>query len=150
MNMEVSRIEKKIENIRKIFQCLSPEEKIQHILELGRQLPPFPNEEKTPQNLISGCQSSLYISSRLENGKIYLNAHADALISLGLAALLISVYDNEPPEVILKTPPTFLTDLGILHSLTPSRANGIAHIHQRIKKDALNFLIQQSKSVAIN
>ena len=134
-------IEKKIAGIKEKFAaCSSSEEKVLAILDLGRTLMPYPVECKTPAFQVSGCQSMLYLSSHLIDGKLYFEASSDALISAGLAALLITVYSGETPQIILMTPPTFLVELGILASLTPSRSNGLAHIHQRMKKEALKHL----------
>jgi cysteine desulfuration protein SufE len=63
---------------------------------------------------------------------------------------LIAVYNGEAPRTILSTPPSFLQDLGILASLSPTRSNGLAHIHQRIKMDALKFLLSTSKPIETN
>jgi cysteine desulfuration protein SufE len=145
-----SAIEKKIEQIKELFFGRSSEEKIQSLLNLGRLLPPYANELKIPTRQVVGCQSILYLSSHLENGKVIFNASADALISGGMAAILISVYSGEAPKTILNTSPNFLIDFGILSSLTPTRSNGLAHIHQRMKKDALNFLLSTMKSIELN
>lgn len=143
-------IEKKIEQFKNLFFGRPAEEKIQIILNQGRLLPPYPDELKTPERLVAGCQSILYLSSSFDGGKVFFYAHADALISSGLAALLISIYSGETPETILNTSPAFLIDFGILPSLTPSRSNGLAHIHRRMKNDALKFLLSTRKSIELN
>jgi len=143
---EQPSIEKKIESLKDSFSRLSPEEKIQYLLKLGRSLPLLPDKLKIPTNKVAGCQSILYLASRLDDGKIIFCACADALLSAGLAALLISVYSDELPQTILNTPPNFLVDCGILSTLTPSRSNGLAHIHQRMKADALKFLVSSKMS----
>lgn len=86
----------------------------------------------------------MYLRSFYDNGIIVFEAASDALISAGLAALLIQVYSNETPEAILKCPPTFLESTGLSASLTPSRANGLYSIHLRMKQDALKFFTQNS------
>jgi cysteine desulfuration protein SufE len=143
-------IEKKIENIKVTFSALSSEEKIQNLMDQGRLLTPYPCEQKIAACLVAGCQSILYLSSRFEEGRVFFDACSDALISAGLAALLISVYSGETPETILNTQPNFLIDLGILSSLTASRSNGLAHIHRRMKNDALKFLLLTMKSIEVN
>jgi cysteine desulfuration protein SufE len=144
-------IEKKISKVKDLFAgCSSADERMRHLLDLGRTLAPYPPDLKIPSLQVSGCQSILYLYSRLENGKLFFQASADALISAGLAALLIHVYSGETPETILRTPPSFLTDLGIFASLSPSRSNGLAHIHQRMKRDALKFLVSTTKNIEPN
>ncbi len=83
MNIDLSHIEKKIEQIKNSFSVRSSEEKIQLLLDMGRSLSSYPNDLKIPSYQVSGCQSILYLSSRLENGIIIFNAHADALVSAG-------------------------------------------------------------------
>lgn len=90
----------------------------------------------------------MYLYANLEHGKVHYWAHSEALISAGLAALLIAVYDAEPPEVILQCPPLFLEELGIHQALSPSRANGLSSLFLKMKQEALQFyLLQSNKSL---
>jgi cysteine desulfuration protein SufE len=131
--------------VKKIFYgCITPEQKYEKIIELGRQLAPYPFEFKTPDRLVKGCQSAMYLHTQLINGKIHFHAYSEALISAGLAALLLAVYNGEPLETILSCPPCFLEELGLHNSLSPGRANGLASLFQRMKKEALNFLINNT------
>lgn len=125
--------------------CRNEEEKYRKIIELGRSLPPLSAACKTPENIVKGCQSTMYLHSYYRNDKVRFEAESDALISSGLAALLVMVYSDEEPEVILKCPPSYLEELGISASLTPSRANGLYSMHLRMKQDALKLLIEKSK-----
>ena len=125
----------KQDEIKKIFAaCSSPESRYEKIIELGRQLPPLHSSARIPDNLVPGCQSIMYLESILKDGKIYFNADSEALISKGLAALLIKAYSGETPETILKCPPTFLTDIGI--SLSPARSNGLASLFLKMQQQA--------------
>ena len=134
----------KQERIKKLFtSCSSEEKKYEKIIELGRNLPHMPAEDKTPENFVKGCQSTMYLTSRLENGHVYFTADSDALISAGLAAILLQAYNGETPETILKCSPAYLEDLGISASLTPNRANGLYSIHLRMKQDALKHYMKQ-------
>ena len=83
----------------------------------------------------------MHLLTSKEEGKLYFQAESDALISKGLAALLIAVYSGESPEAILKCPPSYLEEIGITASLTPNRANGLYSIHLRMKQEALKALI---------
>lgn len=140
----MSSIEKKIYFLKEQFvDCKTPDERYHKLIALGRAIPPYPDSLRIPSLQVPGCQSTLYLSSRIEEGKVFFEATSDALISAGLAAVLLWVYSGESPETILTTPPTFLAELAILGSLTPSRSNGLAHIHQRMKRDALQFIHKQ-------
>lgn len=141
MNEVFSSCLRKQEEIKKLFaQCKDAEARYHRIIELGRQLPSLAPEHRIPTNLVSGCQSQLFLHASYANGLVKLEAASDALISQGLAALLVLAYSEESPETILGCPPTYLEDLGIAASLSPSRANGLYSLHLRMKQRALEFL----------
>jgi cysteine desulfuration protein SufE len=137
--------QKKCEDTKKIFTSLSTEEKYKTLMAMGKKLPSYPEALKTSERIVPGCQSLLYLSSTLQDGKLYFNAHTDALISAGLAALLISVYSGESPETILKEEPRFLQELGLASVLSLNRSNGLANIYLKIKKEALAALVNSSR-----
>ncbi len=142
--MMFASCKQKQETMKKVFaSCLTEEAKYQKIIELGRGMTPLGQQYKIPENLVKGCQSMMYLRSYVEEGRVYFEAESDALISSGLAAILIPVYSGEEPEAILKCLPDYLEELGISASLTPSRANGLYSIHLRMKQDALRFLMQR-------
>jgi len=129
------------DEIRKAFSSLkTPEERYNFLIDLGRKLPTYPDALKIPENLVPGCQSLLYLATTLRDGKMHFQAHSDALISKGLAALLLWAYDGCSPEELLKNPPSFLQELGIFASLSPSRSNGLAQIYRRMQQEAVKNL----------
>ncbi len=131
-------------NIEAFFaNCRSSEDRYKKIIELGKNLSPLDESEKSSENLVRGCQSQTYLISILDGDVIRFRAASDALISAGLAALLILAYDGESPETLLLCPPDFLDKLGINASLTPNRANGLHSMHLRMKQDALHLLTQK-------
>lgn len=133
----------KQEKLKNLFNSFNNKEaKYHYIIELGKTLPPFDPKNVMEANRVHGCQSVMYLHSTLEDGKVRFAAQSDALISLGLAALLIHIYNNESPETILKCPPTVLDDLKIAQNLTPNRANGLYQIHLKMKQDALRLLLK--------
>ena len=137
-------IQEKIAELEKRFAAYATSEaRYDAVMEAGRHLQPFNPAWKVESNLISGCQSILYLRSHFENGKLFFWAYSEALISAGLAALLISVYSGATPEEILTTPPLFLQKIGVLGSLSPGRSNGLAHLHARMKQEALKCLQKQ-------
>ncbi len=86
----------------------------------------------------------MYLRTFNLKGRVYFEGQSDALISSGLAAILIQVYSGQTAEAILKCPPDYLEELGISASLTPSRANGLYSIHLRMKQEALKYLTQNT------
>lgn len=123
--------------------CGSEEDKYKKIIELGKALPSLGEQYKVPENLVKGCQSIMYLRSYRQGETVFFEAESDALISSGLAAILIHVYSGETPEAILKCAPDYLDLLGVGASLTPNRANGLYSIHLRMKQDALKFLLNR-------
>lgn len=135
---------KKQNQVKEIFlSCPSEEAKYEKIIELGRQQAPLAEMYKVPENLVKGCQSQVYLHSYWSEDKIVFESESDALISAGLASLLIKVYSGETPEVILKCPANYLDELGISASLTPNRANGLYSMHLRMKQEALKMLVER-------
>lgn len=124
--------------------CTSPAMKYQRIMQWGKKLPPFDAKWRTEGNLVSGCQSKLYLHTIEIKQRIYFSAESDALISAGLAALLIEAYNGETAEAILTSPPQFLDELDIPLSLTPGRANGLASLYLKMKQEALKYLSFQA------
>ncbi|MAC48085.1 MAG: Fe-S cluster assembly protein SufE [Oceanospirillum sp.] len=114
-------------------------DKYQYIIDLGKQLPEFPEELKTDENKITGCQSQVWIHHEFTDGKIKLQAISDAAIVSGLIALLMKIYNERSPQEILTTQPTFLADLGLDKHLSPTRSNGLHAMLKRISELAVIY-----------
>lgn len=127
--------------LKKIFQNLSSKEsRYEKIISMGKLLPYYSEELKTTHCLVSGCQSLLYLHAELKENKVHFSAYSDSLISAGLAALLLEVYNDEPPEALFTCPPHFLVEIGISASLSPSRSNGLSSLFKTMQQRCLNFL----------
>ena len=131
----------KQEKLLKLFSnCPSNQAIYQKIIELGRNLHPLPQSDQIPQNRVRGCQSQMYLISTFKDGLMHYQASSDALISAGLASLLISIYHEETPEAVLKCPPKVLQELKIPSLLSPSRSNGLMSLYTRMQQHALSQL----------
>jgi len=138
--MDFTSCLQKQETLKKTFlSCVSAEERYKKIIELGATLPVFDPSLKTPDNRVHGCQSEMFLHTLYKDGRLVFQADSDALISKGLAALLISVYSHESPETVLKCPPSYLSDLNIPQSLSPSRSNGLSSLFLRMKQEAIKY-----------
>ena len=116
------------------------EDRYKKLIEMGKELNSLPEELKTSEKLVKGCQSQVWLHAFLDaKGNMILQADSDALIVKGLVALLVRVYSGCDPEDILNTPPEFLKKLGLEAGLTPSRANGLHAMLQQIKNFAIAF-----------
>ncbi len=130
------------EQLKQIFKaCSTPDSLYQKIIEWGRKNPPLSPHLKTPENIVKGCQSIVYLHARLEENKVFFEVDSEAFISAGLAALLLFVYNGQSPEAIIQCPPRFIAELGLTSSLTPGRSNGLANMYLRMKQEAIKFLI---------
>lgn len=118
-----------------------------YIIELGNSLPPYPENLKTPQYLIEGCQSRVWIEASLDdNGKINFLADSDALIVKGIVALLLRVLNNRTPQEILDANLYFIDKIGLKEHLSPTRSNGLVAMVKQMHNYALAFSIIENKS----
>ena len=115
-------------------------DKYEYLIDLGKNLEPYPEEEKTEDKLIKGCQSRVWLDSRFEGGKIYFKADSDAIITKGIISLLIGVYSGREPKEIAEDDFSFVESLGLRENLSPTRANGLASMIATIRETALRQL----------
>lgn len=133
----------KQEKLKKIFLlCPTPEAKYQKIIEFGRKLPVMDPSLKIPENLVRGCQSAMYLRSRQEKGLMLFEADSEALISRGLAALLVFCYSGLPPADVASANPDFLHEIGIPAILSPGRSNGLFSLLSRMRLESMKFLVK--------
>lgn len=107
-------------------------DRYQYIIDMGKQLPAFPEEWKTPELKIQGCQSNVWLRHRHDGEVIHFDAVSDAAIVSGLIAVLMRIYNDRPAEEIRATTPHFLQDLGLDKHLSPTRSNGLHAMLKRI------------------
>ncbi len=115
------------------------EGKYEHLIDMGKSLPKIKEENKTDDKLIQGCQSRLWLQADLEDGKMKLTADSDAIITKGMAALIIRVFDNQKPEDIVQAKLEFIDKIGLKEHLSPTRANGLVSLINQIKIYALKY-----------
>ncbi len=120
-------------------------DKYNYLIELGKTLPIIDEKFKTDQYLISGCQSRVWLSAEMENGKIVFKADSDAVITKGLANLLIRVLSNQKPEDIIDTEMNFIGQIGLKEHLSPTRSNGLSSMIKQMKLYALVFKTKMNK-----
>jgi cysteine desulfuration protein SufE len=107
-------------------------DRYQYIIDMGRQLPDYPESDKVAAYKIEGCQSNVWLRSTQEAGRLHFLATSDAAIVSGLIAILMRVYDDREPQEILEGEPQFLTELGLDKHLSPTRSNGLHAMIERI------------------
>ena len=113
------------------------DERYTYLIELGQKMPPMPEEYHTEENIVRGCQSTVWLHRECQDGKVLLQADSDSLIVKGLAALLMQVYSGQPAADILTADLTFFEGTGLSIHLSSQRANGLMAMIEQIKAFAL-------------
>lgn len=115
------------------------EGKYEHLIDLGKSLPKIKEEFKTEENIIKGCQSRVWLHSEKSDDVIRFTADSDAIITKGMVALMIRVFNGQKAKEIIEAKLEFLDQIGLKEHLSPTRANGLVSMINRMKMDALNL-----------
>ena len=109
------------------------------LIDYGNGLEPFPEEARTEQNLIDGCQSKVWFTARVEDGKIIYQGDSDAILVKGIVALLIHVLSGHTAKEIVDADLYFIDQIGLKDHLSPTRSNGLLAMIKQMKMYALAF-----------
>lgn len=116
------------------------------IIDMGNALPPIDESLKTPDHLIEGCQSRVWLDGKLdEEGRVMFTADSDAIIVKGIIALLIKVLNGHTPREIMDADLHFINDIGLGENLSPTRSNGLLAMLKQMKGYALAFDLQSQR-----
>ncbi len=114
-------------------------DKYNYIIELGKSISLIKEEYKTEKYMIKGCQSRVWLHADYQDGKVIYTADSDALITKGIAALLIEVLSGQPPKEIVDTELSFIDEIGLKEHLSQTRSNGLVNMIKQMKLYALAF-----------
>lgn len=114
-------------------------DRYQLLIDLGTEQEALPEQYKTEQNLIDGCQSRVWLQADLEDGRLRFQAESDALIVKGIVALLVRVLNGQAPADILAADLYFIDRIGLREHLSPTRSNGLLAMLKQMKLYALAF-----------
>ena len=112
------------------------------LIDLGNSLPPMDERYKTPENLIEGCQSRVWLQADYRDGRIYFEADSDAIIVKGIVSLLVRVLSGRTPDEILDTQLYFIEKIGLTEHLSPTRSNGLVAMVKQMRMYALAFKVK--------
>ena len=115
-----------------------------YIIDLGNAMDALPEEERTADNLIDGCQSRLWLSADYRDGKVYFTADSDAIIVKGIVSLLIKVLSGQTPQEILDSELFFIDEIGLREHLSPTRSNGLLAMVKQMRMYALAFKAKEN------
>lgn len=110
-----------------------------YIIDLGNNLPAIDDKYKTPEHLIEGCQSRVWLNADYRDGRVHYTADSDAIIVKGIISLLISVLNDHTPDEIINSDLHFIDEVGLSQHLSPTRSNGLVAMVKQMKLDALAF-----------
>lgn len=137
------------QNIIKEFAALGDwTERYKYIIKLGRDLEPLDEDYKVEENLVRGCQSQVWLHTRLEDGKVIFEADSDAAITKGLVALMVRFYSGQDPNTIISTKPEFIQKIGMEEHLSPTRSNGLASMVKQMKIYAMAYKTKMKQEQA--
>ena len=114
-------------------------DKYNYLIELGREIPLLKEEDRREEFLIQGCQSRVWLRADLVEGQVRFLADSDAIITKGIAALLIRVLDDHSPDEILENELSFIEKIGLKEHLSPTRSNGLVSMLKQMRYYALAF-----------
>ena len=121
-------------------------DKYEYLIELANTLEVIEDNKKTPDNIIQGCQSRVWLDASLdEDGTLSFRADSDAIITKGIIALLIRVFNHQKPDDIVNAELYFVDEIGLRANLSPTRANGLLAMIKQIRYYALAFRALEKK-----
>ena len=118
------------------------EEKYEYLIELGKELQGLPEERKTEENLIKGCQSKVWIDAEFKEGKLFFDADSDGILPKGIVSLLVRIYSGHTTQEIIDSDFEFISEIGLQEFLSPSRANGLMAMTKQIKFYAVAYQLK--------
>ena len=133
--MTISEIQEEIIDEFNLFDDWM--ERYEYLIELGKSLPLIDDQYKIEENIIKGCQSKVWLYSKMNDSKINFTADSDAILTKGLVALLLRVFTNQTPKDILAADTIFIDKIGLKEHLSPTRANGLVTMLKQIKLYAI-------------
>ena len=135
MNTSISKIEKEIIGEFGLFDNWI--DKYDYLIDLGKSLPKIDESEKTLENIITGCQSQVWLNAKKKDNNIVFTADSDAIMTKGIIAILIRVLSHQKPNDIINAKLDFIKKIGLNEQLSQTRANGLTSMIKKIKIYAL-------------
>lgn len=119
-------------------------DKYNYLIEMGKSVPMIDPQYRTDAYLIKGCQSRVWLQAELEGGRVVFRADSDAVITRGIAAMLIRVFSGQTTQDIISADTSFIDRIGLQEHLSPTRSNGLLSMLKQMKLFALAFQARES------
>lgn len=114
-------------------------QRYEYMIDLGKSLPLIDDTHKTDDKIIKGCQSKVWLDASLDGDRVTFTADSDAIITKGIIAILIRVFNNQKPQDILNAEMSFIDEIGLKEHLSPTRANGLVSMIKQLKMYATAY-----------
>ncbi|MBM3165405.1 MAG: SufE family protein [Bacteroidetes bacterium] len=138
MRKSINELQDEVINEFAIFEDWM--DKYEYLIDLGKELPLIDEAKKSEDRLIHGCQSRVWVDAQISDGMLVFTADSEAIITKGIISLLIRILSNQTPENIVKSELYFIGKIGLQEHLSPTRANGLTGMINRLKSEALKQL----------
>ena len=115
------------------------EGKYEYLIDLGKKLEPLDDKYRKEENIIKGCQSTVWLVADYRDGRIFFKAESDAIIVRGLVSMLIEVLSGQTPEDVLSAKMEFIKEIGMMQHLAQTRSNGLVSMIKQMKNYAIAF-----------
>jgi cysteine desulfuration protein SufE len=135
--MDISQVQDNIIEEFSVFDDWM--DKYNLLIDMGKDIPLIDQKFKTKDHLIEGCQSKVWLRPELKDGKIYFTADSDAIITKGIAGLLVKVLSGRTPDEIISADLYFIDRIGLRQNLSPTRSNGLLSMIKQMKLYAMAF-----------
>ncbi|WP_228198736.1 SufE family protein [Aliarcobacter skirrowii] len=131
-------IKQRVENIKEDLDFFDEElAKYEYIIDLGKKLPSFDEENKTPENLVHGCTSQVWLICEKKENKLFFKGTSDAIIVKGLVYIILEIFSNSTIEELKEVDMDIVRELGLSEVITPNRQSGVIGMIKKIKEYAL-------------
>ncbi|MGE3608094.1 MAG: SufE family protein [Bacteriovoracaceae bacterium] len=138
------KLPERIDQIKSRFlQYKDWEDRYKELIHTGKDLAPYPEEQRLEKYKVKGCQSQVWLFPEFMDGKVIFHGDSDAVLVKGIIGLLINVYSNATPDEIISTKPDFLKEVGITEHLSMNRSNGLAAMMKQIQMYAIVYKSMQ-------
>jgi cysteine desulfuration protein SufE len=141
-NKTIAQIEEEIVEEFSLFDTW--DEKYEYIIDLGKRLPPLDEQHKVGENIVKGCQSTVYLTADYRDGKVFFHADSDAIIVKGLVSMLVRVLSGHAPDEIISAPLSFINQIGMTSHLAQTRSNGLLAMVKQMKNYALAYKLKSN------
>jgi len=133
-------IKQKVENIKEDLDFFDDElAKYEYIIDLGKKLPPFDDIYKTPQNIVHGCTSQVWLICEKKDDKLFFYGTSDAIIVKGLVYIILEIFSNSTIQELKEIDMDVIKELNLSEVITPNRQSGVIGMIKKIKEYALSI-----------